>query len=282
MPEECCPSWPAVGVKGSLMRTNRVKHELRAGRVQIGTYIDTFSAPQLPPLLASAGFDYVTIDMEHSSFSIETVSELCTASLHAGIVPLVRPPGREPHLLTRPMDNGSMGIYMPHVDTADDAEAVVRAIKFPPVGKRGSHPANVNTDFRPIRADDYMPRSNEETLIVVQIECARAIKNIESILSVSGVDAATVGRGDLALDLGFAGQQTHPEVLSAVDIVIAACRRSGKIAGMKVPDVATASTWMEKGVLMLTYSSATSIMSSAAAGAVESVRARLDRARINR
>ena len=92
------------------------------GDVQIGTWVNVLGVPQIVQMLATAGFDFVYIDMEHSAFSIETVGNLCYAALSAGLVPIVRPSAKEPHLLTRPLDNGAMGLLIPHVDTREEAE----------------------------------------------------------------------------------------------------------------------------------------------------------------
>ena len=103
------------------MRPNQVKRALRQGQVQIGTWVTTLRSPQLPQILRSAGFDFIYIDMEHSDFSIETVGDLCSSALAHDLVPIVRPPAKEAHLLTRPLEVGAMGLLLPHVDTAKEA-----------------------------------------------------------------------------------------------------------------------------------------------------------------
>jgi 2-keto-3-deoxy-L-rhamnonate aldolase RhmA len=254
------------------MRANHVKRALQSGEVQSGTWIHTLGAPQLPQILATAGFDFVYIDMEHSSFSIETVGRLCTTALYAGLVPIVRPPGPAHHLLSRPMDSGAMGILMPHVDTAADAEAAVRAVKFPPLGDRGSQPPNQPTGFAQTDAAGYMSTSNDETMVMVQIESAQAVANLDSILAVPGIDGAVVGRGDLAAELGVGGQRNHPEVLAAVDSLLAACERNGKIPGLLVQQVDEAREWIDRGVRMIAYASETIILRNAAQAALQAIR----------
>ena len=116
------------------MRENKVKRALMNGEVQIGTWVNTFRTPHIAQMLATAGFDFMYIDMEHSVLSIETVGDLCYAALAAGLVPIVRPPAKEAHLLTRPLDGGAMGLLIPHVDTKEEAEAVAKAVRYPPLG----------------------------------------------------------------------------------------------------------------------------------------------------
>ena len=119
------------------MRPNKVKRALNNGEVQIGTWVNTLRTPVIAQIVATAGFDFMYIDMEHSCLSIETVGDLCFAALSVGLVPIVRPAGKDPHLMTRPLDNGAMGLLIPHVDTREEAEGVIRAVKYPPRGERG-------------------------------------------------------------------------------------------------------------------------------------------------
>ena len=191
------------------------------GEVQIGTWVNTLRTPQIAQMLATAGFDFMYIDMEHSSFSIETVGDLCYAALAAGLVPIVRPAAKDPHLLSRPLDNGAMGLLIPHVDTREEAEAVVKAIRFPPLGERGMNLQGVHTGFGRANGEEYVKSTHAETLLLVQIESDRGIGNLDKILSVDGVDGAVIGRADLSTDLGLPGQTNHPEVVRRVETMIA-------------------------------------------------------------
>ena len=254
------------------MRVNNVKRSLQAGQVQVGTWIHTFGSYQLPQVLATAGFDYVHIDMEHSAFSLQTVAEMCQASQSAGLVPFVRPAGREHHLVSRPLDNGAMGILMAHVDDSRDAEAAVRAVKFPPIGDRGSQPPSFHTSFARVNPKEYMAQANDETLLLVQIESLTAIGNLDEILGTPGVDGATLGRGDLAAELGVPNRD-HPDVLAAVHAMIAACRRNQKIPGLLVQEVDEARDWIAQGVRLVTYASEVLMLRNAAAAAVQTIKA---------
>lgn len=254
------------------MRVNNVKRSLQAGEVQVGTWIHTFGALQLPQVLATSGFDYVHIDMEHSAFSLQTVAEMCQAALSAGIIPFVRPAGEEHHVISRPLDNGAMGILKSHVDTRADAEATVQAVKFPPIGARGSQPPSFLTAFAKTNPKEYMAVANEETLILVQIESLKAIENLDEILSTPGVDGCTLGRGDLAAELGVAGRD-HPDVLAGVHAMLAACKRNKKIPGLLVQEVAEAKEWIERGVRLVTYSSEVAMLRNAAESAVQTIKA---------
>lgn len=255
------------------MIKNRVKRELIAGKVQIGTWVTALGSPLLPQVLASAGFDFIYLDMEHSGFSIETVGRLCAAALARDLVPIVRPPAKDPHLLTRPLDAGALGLLIPHVDTEEQAKAVVRATKFPPLGEHGFNIQTVHTGFVPIEAKQFARVFNAETLLIVQIESRKGIRNLDRILMVDGIDGAVIGRGDLSSELGFIGQTKHPEVMRQVDKMIRACHRRGKIPGLLVPDLESAMYWINKGIRLVPYSNEVSILMTSAANTIGQIRA---------
>jgi 2-keto-3-deoxy-L-rhamnonate aldolase RhmA len=254
------------------VRTNNVKRALMKGQVQIGTWINVIRTPHITQMLATAGFDFMYVDMEHSCLSIETVGDLCYAALAAGLVPIVRPPAKEAHLLSRPLDAGAMGLLIPHVDTREEAEAVIRAVKFPPMGERGMNLQGVHTGFGRPKAAEYIKSTNEETLLLVQIESDLGIRNLDAILSVDGIDGAVIGRSDLATDLGVPGETNHPEVARRVEAMIAACQRHGKIPGLLVQDVASAKDWIAKGIRLVPYSNEVNILISASSKAIHEIR----------
>ena len=254
------------------MRPNNVKRALLQGEVQIGTWVNVLRTPQIAQMIATAGFDFMYIDMEHSSLSIETVGDLCFAALAAGLVPIVRPSGKDPHLLTRPLDNGAMGLLIPHVDTREEAEAVVKAIRFPPLGERGMNLQNAHTKYGGADGAEYVKATHAETLLLMQIESRRGLENLDGILSLDGVDGAVIGRADLSADLGLPGQTTHPDVVRGVETMIAACQKRGKIPGLLVQDVASAKEWIAKGIRLVPYSNDVSIYITAAKRAVGEIR----------
>jgi 2-keto-3-deoxy-L-rhamnonate aldolase RhmA len=255
------------------MRENRLKQRLRDGQTQIGTWVHTLATPPLAQVLATAGFDFVYIDMEHSAFSLQTVTDFCRSGLDIGLPVLVRPAGHAAHLISRPVENGAFGVLMPHVDTAADARLAVEAVKFPPLGKRGSQPPNVHTAYARVNTADYMAASNEQTMIMVQIESPQALANLDEILDTEGVDGAVVGRGDLSAELGVPGQRDHPDVLAAVDTLIAACRKRQKFPGLLVQDVAEAREWVSRGIQVVAYASEVMMLRDAGAAALAAIRA---------
>jgi 2-keto-3-deoxy-L-rhamnonate aldolase RhmA len=255
------------------MRPNQVKRALQEGQVQIGTWVTTLRSPQIPQILRSAGFDFIYIDMEHSDFSIETVGDLCAGALAVGLIPIVRPPAKEAHLLTRPLEVGAMGLLLPHVETAQEARDAVCAVKFPPKGKRGYNVRTVHTGFLGADPKTYARAVNEETLLIAQIESRRGVRNLDAILAVDGLDGAVIGRGDLSTDLGVMGEWDHPEVLRGVEAMIQACQRRKKIPGLLVPDVRAAEYWIGKGIRLVPYSNEVTLLLSAATAGIGAIRA---------
>jgi 2-keto-3-deoxy-L-rhamnonate aldolase RhmA len=253
------------------MRNNEVKRALMAGEIKVGTWIHTLGARQLPQVLATTGFDYVHIDMEHSAFSLETVAEMCQAALSAGLMPIVRPPGKDHHLISRPLDNGAQGVLIPHVDTAEQAEAAVQAVKFPPRGLRGSQPPSFHTSYAKVDTGEYMEEANRETLVMVQIESRDAIDHLDEILAVAGVDGSTLGRGDLAAEFGVSNRD-HPEILAGLEAMIEACERHGKIPGLMVQQTEDARQWIERGIRYVTYASEVLMIRTAGNAALAEIR----------
>lgn len=166
-----------------------------------------------------------------------------------------------------------MGLLLPHVETAQEAREAVCAVKFPPLGKRGYNVRTVHTGFRAADPKTYARAANEETLLIVQIESRRGVRNLEAILAVGGVDGAVIGRGDLSADLGVMGEWDHPAVLRGVEAMIRACQRHKKIPGLLVPDVRAAEYWIGKGIRLVPYSNEVTLLLTAATAGIGAIRA---------
>ena len=150
----------------------------------------------------------------------------------AGISPIVRVPAGEYALATRALDGGALGITVPHVDTAEEARAVVDHLKYPPLGHRSAAGGMPYFGFRAVPIAQAMQTMNAETLIVVMLETPKAIANADAIAAVPGVDVLLIGTNDLMIEMGLPGEFAHAEVAAAYETVIAACRRHGKSPGM--------------------------------------------------
>jgi 4-hydroxy-2-oxoheptanedioate aldolase len=209
---------------------NYVKEKLARGEVVASMAVRLVRGIEIARIAKSAGFDSLYVDMEHSSFSLETTSQICMAALEAGITPLVRVPGVAE--VQRILDAGALGIIAPHVQSANDARKYVRAAKYPPLGDRSNAGPLPHLQYRSFPAAEAYAALDAATMVIVQFESSQAIDNADEILAVEGVDMALIGTNDLLADWNLAGQYDHPRVREAYEKTIAACRRHGKYAAV--------------------------------------------------
>jgi 4-hydroxy-2-oxoheptanedioate aldolase len=218
-----------VGAGAGVLR-NHVKEKLARGEVVASMTVRLVRGIEIARIAKTAGFDSLYVDLEHSSFSLETTSQICMAALEAGVTPLVRVPGVAD--VQRILDAGALGIIAPHVQSAAEAEAYVRAAKYPPRGERSNAGALPHLQYRALPAAEAYAAIDAATMVVVQFESAAAIDNADAIVAVDGVDMVLIGTNDLLADWGFPGQYDHPKVREAYAKTIAACRRHGKHAAV--------------------------------------------------
>lgn len=185
--------------------TTLLREKLEAGQAAIGPILQEIPAsPDLVEFLAAAGFDYVIVDGEHARVEVERARELVRAADVYGVAALVRVSDAEASRIAAYLDAGAQGIVLAHCTTADDAEALVRAVKFPPRGVRGASAgsrANRYGYARPAR--EHVERANRETLSFGLIEDPAAIPNVAAMLRVDGFDGCFLGAGDLSLAMGL-------------------------------------------------------------------------------
>ena len=211
---------------------NPARERLQKGELCLGIGLRQARTVDVAAAMASCGFDWLFIDLEHGTMPLDTAVQISVAALTAGITPLVRVPARQYSLATRALDGGALGIVMPHVDTADEARAVVDHLKYPPIGHRSVAGGTAYFGFRGVPMAEATETMNAETLVVVMLETPQAIANADAIAAVKGVDVLLVGTNDLMMEMGFPGQLGHAEVARAYETVIAACRKHGKWPGM--------------------------------------------------
>lgn len=183
-------------------------------------------------LAARCGFDAIYVDMEHSPISFETTSAICTAAIGAGITPLVRVPGHAGSDISRVLDGGAQGVIVPHVDDAEQAQAVVRHARFAPMGHRSVMGGGPALAYLPLSVGECSTRLNETTLVIVMLETPQAIENADAIAAVPGVDMLLIGSNDLCSEMGIPGQLRDPRLRDAFRSVSEACRRHGKFLGI--------------------------------------------------
>lgn len=221
---------------------NLTKARMASGELAVGMIVRLMRGVEIAAIARSAGFDCLYIDLEHCTFSLETVSQIAIAATALGVTPLVRVPGHDQAGISRTLEAGAQGVIVPHLETRAQAEQVVEAALFPPLGNRSLLAANPHTLFRGGPAAETMRRMNEATLVVAMIESVLAVANADEIASVEGLDMLLVGTNDLCNSLGRPGDLDHPGVREAYEHVAAACRRRGKHLGVgglnSRPDIA--------------------------------------------
>ena len=217
----------------------------------VGTMVQEMRNPCVAQVLASAGMDFFMIDMEHGNFTLQTVADIAQVARLSGIMPFARVPDDDYPWLARTLDAGIMGLMVPRIRFPAQAEAIVQAIKYPPLGRRGCGGLGRQTEFGSVPVQDWMKWANAETLLILQIEQQEAIENIDGILSVAGVDVALIGPNDLSISLGFPGQRTHPTAQAAWAWVVDTAARHGVASGLHIGDTDLLRTWRDKGMRML-------------------------------
>jgi 4-hydroxy-2-oxoheptanedioate aldolase len=218
------------------MHPNKTRSKLKSGNVAFGSEI-MFPSADVVEILAYAGLDFVYMDMEHSATTHESLAHMIRACEIGGATPLVRipesVPGDYPGVILRILDLGAMGVIVPHVDTREEAKAVVDAVKYAPAGRRGMFDVGRQTGYGArMSPQEYVKRANEETLVVVMIESTEGLANADDILSVEGVDVVQIGSSDLSASMGHRGDLAAPEVVAAIDRIVATARKHGVAPGV--------------------------------------------------
>jgi len=211
---------------------NPVKEKLARGEVVASMTVRLVRNVEIAAIAKTAGFDTLYIDVEHSSFSLETTSQICVAALGLGIAPFVRVPSHRPEHVGRALDGGALGVIAPHVASAEEARAVVRAAKFAPLGERSAAGALPHLQYRAFPPAEANAALNAATMVIVQCESAAFLDGADAIMAVEGVDMALIGTNDLLADMGLAGQYEHERVRDAYARTLAACRKHGKHVGV--------------------------------------------------
>lgn len=198
------------------MRTNKLRRRIKSGVPSLGLSISSWASPDLAEYLGYAGWDYVWMDVEHGSYSLNDVAHISRACDVAGISSLARigePNG--PADLLGHLETGIQGIVVPHVQSRADVELMVEGCRYPPVGKRGAG-AMRPASFGIGNSADFYGDNDDQVLVIALVEDRKGIENIDEIVSVPELDVLLVGPGDLSLDMGLAGKKGAPEVTAAI------------------------------------------------------------------
>jgi 4-hydroxy-2-oxoheptanedioate aldolase len=233
----------------------------------------TLEGPAVAESLALAGFDAVTVDLQHGAGILDEAGAAFAEVEHAGAVPLVRTRWNDPAEIMRALDLGARGIICPMVESRSEAERLVGWCRYPPVGVRS---------FGPVRGAlgsgaDHVGRSNAIIVVLAMIETAEGLRNVDEIARTPGLDGLYVGPTDLSLAVGLPtlADLGDPTMLEALDAIIAAARRSGIVPGVHAPTPERAASMVERGFRFVCPAVDADLVRSGAEGALDATRARL-------
>lgn len=225
---------------------NAFKEAILAGRQQVGLWC-MLPSGFVTEALAGAGFDWLLLDTEHSPSDVLTVLPQLQAAAAYDVSTVVRPAANDPVLIKRLLDLGAQSLLIPYVQSVEEAEAAVAAVRYPPRGIRGV--AGLTRASRFGRVEGYARRAEEELCLLVQVETRKALDSLEAIAAVEGIDGIFIGPGDLSASLGHPGELFNPEVVAAVEGAIQRVKAAGKPAGVLTYDIDFARRCMELGSL---------------------------------
>ena len=231
---------------------NPFKQALQQGRPQIGLW-SSLCSNLSAEVIAGSGFDWILLDTEHAPNELPLVFSQLQALVGSSSAPVVRPAWNDVVLLKRLLDIGAQNLLIPYVQDAAEARAAIASTRYPPLGVRGvavSHRANQYG-----RTKDYLQRAHEELCVLVQIETCSALRDIEGIAAVEGVDCLFIGPNDLAAALGHLGDCDHPEVRAAIENAGCRIRKAGKAAGILASVEADARHWLKHGFTVVAVGS---------------------------
>lgn len=233
------------------MRHNAVKEKVLGGEPAIGAYI-AFPSPELVEFCGFLGFEWIFIDAEHGPIGWSECQAMCRACDALGLSSVVRVPKLDHALIMTYLQTGPLGIAVPHINTAEEAEAVVQAARYYPEGRRGCDLDARSSGYNLIEpAQDYFAHSNRELLVAVWVEETEGMRNLDEILQVPGIDAVNFGPCDLALSMGFPGRWDHQEVQAAMAEGRKKVLDAGKVLIAEPADVQSARQALAEGALLI-------------------------------
>ena len=244
------------------------KDALQLSKPLIGTLLTT-PAAEIAEALALIGFDWIFLDLEHGSLSIRE-AQAAVQAVADRCFTLVRIPDATPENVKRTLDTGCSGIIVPLVNSQSHAQRVVSLSKYPPQGERSVGLGRAQ-GFG-LRFADYLKTANEHTAIVIQIEHKDAVRQVDQILTVSGIDAVFVGPYDLSGSMGLLGQVGHVDVGTAVDVVRSACTKARVPFGIYCANIEQAKSEIQSGARLLAIGTDILHMANSARSVLEAIR----------
>lgn len=253
---------------------NTFKQALTEKRTQLGLFVG-LGNPDSTELLAHCGYDFLMLCAEHGPNDLRTLQAQLRATEAYPVQCLVRPPSHDPALIKQILGIGAQTLLVPMVDTVDQAQALVRAVLYPPRGIRGVG-TGMERASRWNGLPAYFEHAEANTCLIVQIETQTALNNLEAIAAVDGVDALFIGPSDLAASLGYVGEPDHPVVREAITTALSRIAVTGKAAGVYAPDQTFAQSCRAAGAAFVALGTDAGLLRQAATHLLQQVKAQTE------
>jgi len=231
-----------------------LRKKLREGKVVFGQMVLELFTSGIGEMLSAAGMEFVIYDMEHGRCDIGLLAEMIASCRGSQIVPMARVPDLHFQPLSRVLDLGARGVMVPRVETRAQAEEIVSQLKYAPAGRRGVA-LGIAHDLYRAGGPEFFQQANEDIVVILLLETAKAFENLDAIVSVPGIDIAWMGHYDLTVSMGIPAQFDHPVFLEAMDKLVASCQRHGVAPGFLPPTPESAAHWIRKGFRALSLGS---------------------------
>jgi 2-keto-3-deoxy-L-rhamnonate aldolase RhmA len=244
------------------MQGNRMGVAVKRGEVQMGAWVTLVRNPSILALMKAAGMDYARVDMEHTAATMEEIANMAVLARALDFPIAVRPPKANREWITRLLDIGVWNLHCPQVENKEHAAEIVAASRYAPRGLRGNGGLSAMTDFETKgTAAEKRAFANENVFVTVMFETEAALKDLDAIAGMDGIDALTIGPADLAQDMGVFGKPEMAKVLDEQrDRILAACKKHGKVAAMLAGSAEQVQQMKNAGALLLAFSSDAEIL----------------------
>jgi 4-hydroxy-2-oxoheptanedioate aldolase len=232
----------------------RVKEKLARGEPVFGTFFK-YNSPPLVELFGLAGFDFLIVDAEHSTFGHADIEQMIRTCELVGMSSIIRTQDASEANILHALDSGASGVQVPSLRTVEQVREVISRSKYYPLGNRGWAPGCRAADYAFFNTEEYVMRANHDTLISVHVENREMVDQIEDLCTVDHLDVLFIGTGDLSQSLGHPGKAEHPDVQAAVDKVIEAGVRHGKHLGAVASNREQLRSYVRRGVKYIAWQS---------------------------
>ena len=229
-----------------------MKELLSSGRPVFGPFMNTTDSAFVE-ITGHTGFDFVVLDLEHGTASLDQLQNLIRAADVSGTFPVVRTPPGNLHMIGAVQDAGAKGVVIPQIKTVEEVHKVIKSMRFYPEGERGVSGVVRAAKYSTMQSEEYFKMSNEN-LLIIQLEGKEAIENIDAISDIEGIDVLFIGPYDLSQSLGVPGQVEHPKVTETIYEAVQNIRSKGLVAGTFVSSTEMARKWIDAGVQFIGYS----------------------------